>query len=225
VYFQFAAGRDEYLADESVPPGREFFGLLDADVTAWNIGVSATPRETVSLGVNYGRDTYSTLQKSRNANPPPDPTWTDPTRDWTLDNDESVNNFNLWVELADVRGAGVRFGYDYSDSDNAFVHGGPRIDSLQAAAQFIPLPNVTNSWHRLTADVKFFFTKNVGLGVGYYYEKLNVSDFATIDANGSVGFTSPTGTTRIDYLGALFSGYGSRPYDGQNFFLRLLYRF
>jgi Putative outer membrane beta-barrel porin, MtrB/PioB len=84
---------------------------------------------------------------------------------------------------------------------------------------------VTNSWHRLTADVKFFFTKNVGVGLGYYYEKFNSSDYATIDANGSVGFTPETGTTRIDYLGELFTGYGSRPYDGQNFFLRLLYRF
>ena len=35
---------------------------------------------------------YSSLQQSRNANPPPDPSWTDPSRDWTLDNDDNINN-------------------------------------------------------------------------------------------------------------------------------------
>ena len=65
--------------------------------------------------------TYSSLQKSRNANPPPDPTWTDPTRNWTLDNDdEKVNTFTLYVDLLRaVRNTDIRFGYDYSDSDNA----------------------------------------------------------------------------------------------------------
>jgi MtrB/PioB family decaheme-associated outer membrane protein len=225
IYFQLAAGRDEYLSDESVPPGREFFGLLDADVTTWNIGVTATPRDTVSLGASYGRDDFSTLQNSRNANPPPDPQWTDPSRNWTLDNDEKVNNFNLWLELADIAGAAIRLDYDLSDSDNAFIHGGPRIDSLAAVGQFAALPNVTNTWHRLSADVKYFFTTRIGVGVGYYFEKLDITDFATIDTNGAVGFTTATGAPRIDYLGALISGYGNRPYDGQNVFVRLLYRF
>jgi hypothetical protein len=32
--------------------------------------------------------------------------------------------------LRAVRNTDVRFGYDYSDSDNSFVHGGPRIAAL-----------------------------------------------------------------------------------------------
>jgi hypothetical protein len=75
----------------------------------------------------------------------------------------------------------ARVTYDFMDSDNAFVHSGPRILSLAAAGQFIPLPNVTNSWHRLGADVQYFFVPRVGVGVDYWYERFNVRDFDTID--------------------------------------------
>lgn len=226
VYFSFSGGKEEYMADDSVPPGREFFGLLDADISSWNVGASFNPTDTVAIGANYGRDKYSALQKSRNANPPPDASWTDPNRNWTLDNDEEVNNFNLFVDLTRaLRNTDVRLSYDFSDSNNSFLHGGPRIAALSALGQFVPLPDVTNSWHRLMADVKYFFARNIGVGVGYYYEKLDVSDFNTIDTNGSVGFTPATGDPRLEYLGGLVTGYGNRPYDGQNVYVRLLYLF
>jgi hypothetical protein len=96
------------------------------------------------------------------------------------------------------------------------VHGGPRIAALTALNQFIPLPNVTNTWHRATADVQYFFTSRAGVGVGYYFEKLDVADFNTIDTNGPVGFAAPTGQPRIDWLGALETGYGNRPYSGHS---------
>jgi hypothetical protein len=226
IYFSYSQGKEEYFADDSVPPGREFFGLLDADVKAWNVGVSLNPNEKVAVGASYGQDTYETLQNSRNANPPPDASWTDPTRNWFLNNDEDVNNFNVFMDVSKIGGkTDLRFAYDFSDSDNSFIHSGPRIDTLRALGQSIPLPNVTNSWHRLTADVKYFFAQNIGVGLGYYYEKLDISDFNTIDTNGSVGFTAATGEPRLEYLGGLVTGYGNRPYDGQNVYVRLLYLF
>ena len=57
------------------------------------------------------------------------------------------------------------------------------------------------------------------------YEKLNVRDFATIDSNGSVGFTQATGIVRTDYLGGLITGYSPRNYKGTTAFIRLLYLF
>lgn len=223
-YVQFAGGKDEFLGDESIPAGREQFGLLDASFTNWTVGTTYVANDHISLGANYGREKFSALQKSRNANPPPDASWTDPNRNWTLDNDEEINTFNVFVDLIKaVENTDIRLAYDYSDSDNSFIHGGPRIPAL--GAQFIPLPNVTNTWHRLSADLKYFFTNAVGVGLGYYYEKLDISDFATIDANGSVGFTPATGTVRMDYLGALVTGYMNRPYKGQNAYVRLIYLF
>jgi MtrB/PioB family decaheme-associated outer membrane protein len=227
-YFVFAGGSDEYLADPSAPVDRpgELFGLQDADVTSWSFGVNFYPRDRVAVGANYGRETYGALQLSRNANPPPDPTWTDPNRDWTLDNDETVNTFNVYLDLLRlVENTDIRFGYDFNDSDNAFVHGGPRVASLTSAGQFIPLPNVENTWHRVRADVQYFFSNRTGVGLGYYFESLDVVDFNTVDTNGPIGFFPETDEPRIDWLGAVNTGYGNRSYTGHSVYLRALYRF
>ena len=61
--------------------------------------------------------------------------------------------------------------------------------------------------------------RNVGLGFGYWYEKFNISDFATIDIPGVEN------APRIDYLGEISTGYGNRPYRMHNVFVRLLYLF
>ncbi|MCM3881963.1 MAG: MtrB/PioB family outer membrane beta-barrel protein [Vicinamibacterales bacterium] len=227
VFVQFSTTRDTFLADESIPAGREQFGLLSQDMTAVVGGVDINPNDMAHLGVSYGRDKFDTLQKSRNANPPPDPTWTDPLRDWTLDNNEVVNTFMAYFDLVGLAEskADLHFSFERNDSDNAFTYGGPRIAQLQAANTFIPLPNVINDWNRFTVDLKYYLTKSVGLGVGYWYEKQNVTDWNTIDSNGPVGFTAATGTPRIDWLGGLMTGYGNRPYEGQTAFVRLLYRF
>ncbi len=153
-----------------------------------------------------GATRYSAFQKSRNANPPPDPSFNDPNRDWTLDNDETVNNVDLYLDLnRTLKNTDVSLNYTFSDSDNGFAFGGPRIPALAAAGQFLPLPNVTNSWHQFRADVKYFFTSKVGVGAGWWYEKFDVTDFATIDQIGQPG------TPRVVYLGEVYTGYGNRP--------------
>jgi hypothetical protein len=228
LFVQVAAGRDKYLPDSSAPVSRpgELFGLQKSDTTSWNLGVNFHPTDIVGVGVSYGRDSYGSFLRSRNANPPPDPTWTDPSRDWTLDNGDSTNNVSVNLDvLRAIRKTDIRVAYDFSDSDNSFVHGGPRIAALTAIGQFIPLPNVTNTWQRATADVQYFFTTHAGVGVGYYFEKLDVVDFNAIDTNGSVGFTPATGVPRIDYLSGLISGYGNRPYTGNTVYARVLYKF
>ena len=228
VYTQFGGGRDRYRPDNSVPVSRpgELFGLHESDVVSWNAGFNYHPTDVVSLGANYGRDRYSSFQLSRNASPPPDPTWTDPSRNWTLDNDDHINTVTAYLDLLRaVTNTDIRFSYDYSDSANSFVHGGPRIAALTSLNQFIPLPDVENTWHRAVADVQYFFNTRTGVGVGYYFEKLEISDFNTIDTNGPVGFAPATGDPRIDWLGGLYTGYGNRPYTGHTAYLRVLYRF
>jgi MtrB/PioB family decaheme-associated outer membrane protein len=227
VFVQYTTTRDTFLGDESIPVGRQQFGLISQDVDAFSVGVDLTPNDIVSLGLNYGWDEFSALQRSRNANPPPDPSWTDPARNWELDNNEVVKTFMAYLDLVGLAQskADVRLSYERNDSDNAFNYGGPRIPALQAAGTFIPLPNVVNEWNRFTADVKYFVTPKVGVGLGYWFDKLSVTDFNTIDTNGSVAFTPATGDPRIDWLGGLMTGYGNRPYKGGRFFVRMLYRF
>lgn len=227
AFVQWSTTRDEFLADESIPAGREQFGLLSQDVDAVVAGVNLNPNDTVHFGISWGRDEFDALQKSRNANPPPDPTWTDPLRNWTLDNNEVVNTLMTYLDLTGLANAkaDLRFSYEMNDSDNAFTYGGPRIGQLQAANQFIPLPNVVNEWQRLSVDLRYFLTSSVGAGIGYSYDKQSITDFNTIDSNGPVGFVAATGIPRIDWLGSLRTGYGNRPYEGHRIFARVLYRF
>jgi hypothetical protein len=187
------------------------------------------PTDHVAMGVNYGRDDFSAYQKSRNANPAPDPSWTDPNRDWTMDNDEKVNNVDVYFDLLNaIKNTGIRFQYSYSDSDNALVLGGPRTATLYNTIDangfrtFEQLPAVTNDWQQFMVDLKYSFSAKVGFAVAYMYEKLGIDDFATINLPGTSGYGAQP---RIDYLGGLTTGYGNRPYKGNTFTARLLYTF
>jgi MtrB/PioB family decaheme-associated outer membrane protein len=260
--FSVAAGKDEYKGE-----GHEF-GLLDNTNTTVTIGVDVMPRDEVAFGLSYGRDRFSSLQASRNANPPADlnatppvnpsdyGSWFDPNRTWTLDHDEHVNNVTVYLDLVKaLPKTDIRFAYDFSDSDQAFVHGGPRIEELRlnlalsgpsaivyprnlvtgalftipspcsggVPSCFEALPNVTNTWHRATVDVRYFLTPKFGVGVGYWFEKFDVKDFATINLPDQG--TGLDQQPRIDYLGGLVTGYGNRPYRAHTAFARVIYLF
>lgn len=215
------AGKDDY--DD---PGQQF-GLLEATNTGWGIGVNVTPNEMVSFGADFAREKYGTFQRSRNANPAPDPSWTDPNRNWEMDNDQDTNNLGAYLDLTGaIAKTDIRFGYDYTDSGNVFDYGGPRIASLSAANTFIALPTIDFKWHRATFDVRYHINERVGIGAGYWFEKFEENnDWATIDSLGPQGIRPETGTARIDWLGALTTGYGVRPYQAHTGFLRVFYTF
>jgi hypothetical protein len=223
VNFTWGKGRDDYAKGD---PTQEF-GLLDNENTAWTVGFNYAPSGRVNVGADYGRETFSALQESRNANPAPDSSWTDPNRNWTLSNDETVNTFSAYVDLIKALAkTDIRAAYTYSDSDQAFVHGGPRI----AALTFVALPNVTNTWQQFTLDVSYSLSKNFGIGFYYLFEKFDVEDYATINTAGPQTLPRPelgaqTDTARIDWLGGLVTGYGNRPYKGQTGIVRVFYHF
>ena len=246
--FALAAGKDKFGG-----PGHEF-GLLDNKNSVYNFGVNVNPIESVRFGANYGRDQYITNQSSSNASPPGTDygSWFDPNRTWFLNNDEKVNNATVYLDLIKaVAKTDIQVSYDYSDSNNSYIHSGPRIQELSTnralsgpsailypispatgrpftipapcaaglTSCFEPLPTITNKWQRFAVDLKYMFAAKVGVGLGYWYEKFDVSDYATIDLPGQPG------TPRIDYLGEISTGYGSRPYKGNTGFFRILYLF
>ena len=231
--FSVAAGKDVYKGE-----GHEF-GLLDNNNASYNFSLDFYPKDGVSFGGSYGYEKFSSLQMSRNANPFSGvagayESWNDPNRNWSLDNDETVKNIGLYLDLLQaLKNTDIRVSYDYSDSDNAFVHSGPRINAMTnnlilttgdtrpcaagLTSCFEALPNVTNTWQQAKVDIKHMFRPKIGLGLGYWYEKLDVSDYATL--------TLADGTPRIDPLGALQTGYGNRPYKGQTGMVRLIFIF
>jgi hypothetical protein len=120
----------------------------------------------------------------------------------------------------------IRIGYDYSDSDQSFVHGGPRIASID----FVALPNVTNKWQQATVDVRYHLSERFGIGAFYMYEKFDVEDYTAINSAGPQTLPrsdlgTQTETARIDWLGGLFTGYAPRPYKGQTGIVRVFYEF
>ena len=229
----YAGGKDVYSGE-----GHEF-GLMNNKNYTYSAGVDIYPTDGVALGGLYAYEQFKSNLKSRNANPFSGvagayESWLDPNRDWYLDNNENVKNFNLYLDLSKaIKNTDIRFSYDYSDSDNAFIHSGPRINALTnnvalttgdtkpcatgITSCFIALPNVTNTWQALKLDVKYMFTKKVGVGFGYWYEKFEISDWATLD--------NADGTPRIDPLGAIQTGYGNRPYKASTGLARLIFNF
>ncbi|HSL24155.1 MAG TPA: MtrB/PioB family outer membrane beta-barrel protein [Vicinamibacterales bacterium] len=215
-----AAGKDQYTDN-----GQQF-GLLDNNNTSFNLGMNVTPIDTVAFGVNYGRDTFSSTQASRYSRGAGTPFWEDPAKNWGIDADETVNNAQVYFTLIKaIKNTDVSLTYDYTDSDNGFVHSGPYILELESLGQGEQLPNVTNTWQRLTFDLNYFITKNVGFGVGYWYEKFEVNDWMTVDQNGPLTEFPATGAPRVDWIGELSTGYGWRPYKGSTGFFRILYVF
>ena len=231
--FAFAAGDDKYKGEGHA------FGLLSNKNTTFSGGIDLYPMDGVTLGGLYAHEEFKANQKSRNANPISGvvgayESWFDANRDWSLDNNETVKNFNLYLDLSKaLKNTDIRFSYDYSDSNNAFIHSGPRIQELSTntfltagdakpcatglTSCFEALPNVTNTWQALKLDMKYMFTKKVGAGFGYWYEKLEISDFATLN--------NADGSARIDPLGAIQTGYGNRPYTAQTGLARLIFIF
>lgn len=207
-----------YIGRDTYDDAGQQFGLQTNDNTGYTIGLALAPMRGVSFGATYGHEQYTSLQRSRAATGPLDPSWTDPSRDWALDSDEAVRSVTVSLDLIrTLRNTEIRFVYDWSDSDQGFVYGGPRIDNLVAMGQFAALPQVTNAWQRGTVDVRYFMKPAIGIGAGYWYDKFDIEDYQMLDL--------PDGTPRTDTVGSLLLGYGYRPFQANTGFVRVFYLF
>src|SRR5690606_38223304 len=74
-------------------------GLRDNETRHWSVGFDVAPSDTVNFGINYSDEKYKANQYSRTANPAPDPTFDDPTRDWWLDTDDRVKTVTASLDL------------------------------------------------------------------------------------------------------------------------------
>ncbi len=218
VSFTADAGKDDY---QGADPGQQF-GLLNNKNQVYTAGVDWSPSADVSAGVSYGYETYSALSASRSANPPPDPSFNDPARDWFDNRDEHVHTVTANLTVAHVvPNAEIVFGYDYSHSNQSYRYSGPNITRLQGlppavyavgfTGQFGQLPDVLDAITRATVNLRYFFSQRLAANVTYWFDKYSTENFAT--------------PTRLDMPGSLLLGYGWRPYTANTVFLNALYRF
>lgn len=212
-----AAGRDEY--DESG------FGLRDNKNTAYGVGFDVIPMDAVSFGVNYGREKYTAFQYSRTSNPLPNPFFNDPTRDWSLDQNDTVNTFTASLDLIKaLPKTDIRLSYDRSAGKATYIYGGPALTNptvfTTVPFQQLAAP-VKNELSGAKFDVQYFVRANVALGVGYWYEDYKVQDFALNEA--TIGTQIPTSAANGLIANTFYSGYMYRPYTAHTGWLRMTY--
>ncbi len=195
------------IGQESRPDAA--FGLQDNDLLAFTFGVDFTPNDRVGAAVSYGFENYSTRQQSRQANPGAQ--FNDPTRDWWTDMDENVHTFTANLDLTEVVSRTVvSLGYDFVGSRARYVYT-LRPDTTLVTPQ--QLPAVRNEIQRATVEVRYTLTRQLALGLGYWFEKYNVEDFAF----------SP-GTLNSPLIPAFVNLMNQwRPYVAHTGLLRLIY--
>ena len=189
--------------------GAAVFGLRSNDNRAYSIGVDYVPAKAVSLGANYERERYTSLQASRQANPGPQ--FNDPTRDWTTSGDDTASTFTASMDLLKLaRKTDVRLAYDLSHAESLYIYGLAAVTTLAVPVQ---LPAVVNELQRATMDVRYHFTPRFGAGIAFWYDKYTVNDFAA----------GTQTLTTIAQPSFLMIGYLDRPYTASTFSGRFIY--
>ena len=185
------------------------FGLQEAQTRFYTIGADVTPNDTVSGSFTWGFEQYTSLQRSRQANPGPQ--FGDPTRDWSTDAADRVHYVSANVGLIRaVPKTDVQVGYDFNRSRGRYLYVLPANSTLATPQQ---LPELVNELHRATIDVKYFLATHVAAGVGYWFDRYTVEDFAF----------GPTTITQINMPSGLLLGHVWRPYTANTVWARLSY--
>lgn len=185
------------------------FGLQEAKTRFYSVGADVTPSDAVTASLTWGFETYTSLQRSRQANPGVQ--FNDPTRDWSIDAADGAHyvTANLGLVKA-IPKTDVQFRYDFNRSRGRYHYILPAHSTLATPQQ---LPEVLNELHRATIDVKYFFATHFAAGVGYWFDKYTVEDFAL----------SPTTITQVNMPNGLLLGYAWRPYTANTVWARLSY--
>jgi MtrB/PioB family decaheme-associated outer membrane protein len=190
----------------------DFFGLLDNDHRFYTVALDFTPSATVGAGLSYGRESFDTLQRSRQANPGPQ--FNDPTRDWRADGDEDVDTVSANLDLPNLAPrTGLRVSYDFSRGRSRYIYLLAPNSTLAVPEQ---LPPVRHVLHRAQVDGVYDLTDRVGLGVSYWFDRFDVSDFAR----------EPEILEPLGFPGSgLYLGYMLTPSTLHTGWVRLIYRF
>ena len=210
-------GRQEY-------PGTNF-GLRNNDNHVYSLGFDYVPSSAVSLGASYGYEKYTALQASRTANPLPantlqflnDPTqqFNDPRRDWTDDSADHVHTVDASIDLLKlIPRTDIKVAYDFSRAKSTYVYGLAPNTTIAAPVQLTP---VLNELQRGTVDGRYFLTRQLAIGLVYWYDTYKVDDFAL----GPVSSLAQPANAAAPTL--MMLGYFYKPYTANSVMARLTY--
>jgi len=163
--------------------------------------------------VSYGYDSYGTLQRSRQANPPPDPTFFDLRRDWQTRMDDHAHTVSASLELPRVGPrTSLRFAVDDVRDRSRYLYTLAPDSTLTPVQQ---LPAVTTSFAVASVDMRHTLSKKVSVGAGYRLDHFDTNDFALDPGI----MNTPIIPTFLNLQ------YQWRPYDVHTAFVRLFYAF
>jgi MtrB/PioB family decaheme-associated outer membrane protein len=185
------------------------FGLQDNDIRSVTFGVDLAPRDTIAFGASYAFENYSTLQRSRQANPGAQ--FNDPTRDWSTDMDENVHTWTFTGNARVSTRTTVDVLYDYVHGGAQYLYLLPENSTLATPQQ---LPELRTRYHRASADVRHVLTSRLALAFGYTLDKYGVDEFGRSPEI----LNTPLITAFVNTL------YQWRPYDVHTGSVRLIYR-
>jgi len=189
------------------------FGLQDNDVHSMTLGADYSLAGGMLAGVSYGYDTYRTLQRSRQANPPPDPTFFDERRDWQTRMNQHTHTLTASLELPKAApGTSLRVAYDDVRDRSRYLYELAPGSTLPPVQQ---LPEVSTAFGILSVDLRHTLSRRLAVGGGYRLDHFDTNDFAL----GPGIMDTPLIPTLLNLQ------YQWRPYDVHTVYLRLSYVF
>jgi hypothetical protein len=177
------------------------------------------PNDEQSVTAAYGWESFTSLQRSRYATNATEQA--NPTRDWTTDYDGDVNYLDFAYTNSALEKTDIRLMVDWSRSNDTYLYGLAAGSPLVVPEQ---LPPVKNELLRGEIDVTYEITRNVRLGVAYWFDDYNVEDFALgPDTVSGIALPPPNPNQPLTPTNALLLGYQYRPYTAHTGWVRLTY--
>jgi len=209
--------KDAYLNEET--PEIDAFGLEDVSSKTYTFGVDLAPSERVGGGISFSIEDYDGLQRSRTANPGVQQV--DPTRNWKVNQgDKTWSAIASLDVLRAIENTEVRLSYNYSNYNGTYGFTLPANTTLPTPQ---PLPDVISTESRAVADMRYFITRQVAVGLVYWYDSYDVEDF-TLSPDVVSGVAQPAveeGQTAT--VNALLLNYFYRPFTAHSAWVRLTY--
>ena len=174
--------------------GDSYFGLQDAGFRNITLSADYLVAEGFVVGGSYDYEKYSGLQRSRSASPGQEH---DPNRDWTVDSQERVHYFSLYLTPPVIWKTETRISYEYAHSRSNFFYAvGP---ALPTPSQ---LPETFNKLQDFRFDARHRLSRRLVGMLSYVYEPSRIFDFAF----------DPSVINSIVQPSSLVLGYTYRPY-------------
>jgi hypothetical protein len=208
--------KDEYLNEETAPVDQ--FGLQEYTSRTYTAGLELAPTEQVGAAVSLSFEDYDGVQQSRNASPGQE---LDVTRNWSVDEGNRAWSVIASLDaLRAVEDTELRLSYNYTDYKGSYLHQLPPNTTLPPP---VLLPDVLSTETRAVIDLRYFITARMAVGLVYWYDDYDVSDFAFSPDVVSGVAQPPVEEGQTGTVNALLLNYFYRPYTAHTAWLRLTY--